>query len=89
MRTLGFWILLVGSCLFYFLGGFAVGRLSPSIGTKEPLTAGLFGWLIFEVVLFVLGAAGSAQLFTVFIGAPAFIGSAMIGAALGERSVEV
>lgn len=88
VRTGGFWILLFGSCVFYFLCGFIVGRVSPSIGMKEPLTAGLFAWLAFEVVLFVLGTAGTAQMFTVFIGAPAFIGAALIGAALGERSAE-
>ncbi len=88
VRTGGFWILLIMSCLFYFLGGFTVGKVSPSIGMKEPLTAGLFAWLVFEVVLFSLGAAGSAQMFTMFIGAPAFVGSALLGASLGERSAE-
>jgi predicted membrane protein len=55
---------------------------------KEPLAAGLLAWLAFEVVLLFLGTAGTAQMFTMFIGAPAFIGSTMIGAALGERSAE-
>ncbi len=88
VRTGGFWILLILSCVFYFLGGFTVGRASPSIGMKEPLTAGIFAWLAFEAVLFVLGTAGSAQMFTMFIGAPAFIGAALIGAALGGKSAE-
>jgi len=88
VRTGGFWILLLLSCVFYFMGGFIVGRFSPSLGMKEPLTAGIFAWLAFEVVLFALGAAGSAQMFTMFIGAPAFIGAAMVGASLGERSAE-
>lgn len=88
VSTAGFWILLLASCVFYFLGGFAVGRISPSIGMKEPLAAGILAWLAFEVVIFFLGAAGSAQMFTMFIGAPAFIGFTMIGAALGEKSAE-
>jgi hypothetical protein len=88
VRTGGFWILLIASCFFYFLGGFAVGRASPSIGMKEPLTSGIFAWLAFEAVLFALGTAGSAQMFTMFIGAPAFIGAALIGAALGGKSAE-
>ncbi len=89
VRTGGFWVLLGLSCLFYFLGGFTVGRVSPGIGMKEPLTTGLFAWLVFEGVLFALGAAGSAQMFTIFIGAPAFIGASLMGAALGEKLAEV
>ncbi len=87
VRTTGFWMLLVLSCLFYLVGGFAVGRLSPGIGTKEPLMAALLGWLLFEVALVIIGAAGTAQLFTIFIGLPAFIGCAIIGAVLAERSL--
>lgn len=88
VRTGGFWILLILSCVFYFFGGFTVGRISPSMGMKEPLAAGLIAWIGFEVLCFALGAAGTAQMFTMFVGAPAFIGSTMIGAALGERSAE-
>ncbi|MFH2009911.1 MAG: hypothetical protein ABI333_25170 [bacterium] len=88
VRTLGFWILLLGSCVFYFFGGFAVGRFSPGIGPKEPLTAAIFAWLAFEVIIFFIGAAGSAQMFTAFIGAPAFVGAALVGAALGEHTAD-
>ena len=87
-KLLRFWILLILSAVFYFLGGFTVGRVSPSIGMKEPLTAGIFAWFAFEVVLVIIGAAGTAQMFTIFIGAPAFIGAALIGAAIGEKSAE-
>jgi hypothetical protein len=87
VRTTGFWMLLVLSCLFYLVGGFVVGRLSPGIGIKEPLMAALVGWVLFEVALLFIGAAGTAQLFTIFIGLPAFIGCAIIGAVLAERSL--
>jgi len=87
VRTTGFWILLVFSCLFYLAGGFVVGRLSPGIGNKEPLVAALLGWLLFEIALVLIGTAGTAQLFTIFIGLPAFIGCAIIGAILAERSL--
>ncbi|MDY0004150.1 MAG: hypothetical protein RBU30_22820, partial [Polyangia bacterium] len=87
VRTIGFWLLLSVSALFYLVAGFVLGRLSPGIGIKEPLTAGLLAWLLFEVLLLVLGAAGTAQIFTVFIGAPLFIGCTLLGAHLADRSL--
>ena len=80
-------MLLVLSCLFYFVGGFVLGRLSPGISNKEPLVAALIGWFIFEVALFLIGTSGTAQIFTVFIGLPGFIGCTMLGSIVAERSL--
>lgn len=87
VRTLGFWLLLTLSSLFYLAAGFVLGRLSPGIGIKEPLTAGMIAWLVFEVILVLLGTAGTAQIFTVFIGAPLFIGCTLLGSTLADRSL--
>lgn len=85
VRTPGFWLLLVLSCIFYLLGGYLIGRYSPSIGTREALVSGLTAWVVFEVVLVVVGAATSAHLFSLLVGLFGFVGCAMVGALLGQR----
>lgn len=87
VQTIGFWMMLLVSALFYLLGGFVLGRLSPGIGIKEPFTSGFLAFMLFQVVLALLGTSGTAQLFTVFIGAPLFIASTVLGAYLADRSL--
>lgn len=89
VSTLGFWLILVSGGIAFLFVGFLLGKLAPGGGSKQPLAAGLFGWLLMQVVVIGLGASGNAMLFAMFLGVPLNIGLMLFGAFLAEKTADV
>jgi hypothetical protein len=87
--SLGFWILLLGSSLAYLGVGYLLGVSAPGGGSKQPLAAGIIGWMIFIVLVIMLGASGNALLFSVFVGLVGFVGGMIAGGRLADRFAPV